>query len=172
MLNRDKKDINSYVNSNDLERYLGHLQFDHPFIYRHSELKDLTIDHLFRGNNHLAVILLHDDHPSGIGHYVCLRSDGIDEKEPDVERYTWFDCLGDEMPEDLRGKFLRKSKVKSLDQPLMSRKENLCGKYCIAFANAGNIDLVQFARLLTGSKYSPDQIIANMYRLNYGENIF
>ena len=53
MLNRNKKDINSYVNSNDLERYLSHLRFDHPFIYRHSELKDLTIDHLFRGNNHL-----------------------------------------------------------------------------------------------------------------------
>ena len=53
----------------------------------------------------------------------------------------------------------------------MSKTENLCGKYCIAFVNAGNIPVEQFAKLLSGSKYSPDQIIANMYRLNYGDNI-
>lgn len=167
MLNRNKKDINSYVNSNDLEKYLGYLRFDNPFIFRHSEIGS-SIDELFQGNNSLAVILLNDNHPSGVGHYVCLRKDGIGDN---VEYFTWFDCLGEPMPQDIRDKFSRESKVKCLDRALMSKRENLCGKYCIAFANAGNIDVEMFAALLSGSKFSPDQIVANMYRLNYGDNI-
>jgi hypothetical protein len=168
MLNRNKKDINSYVNGNDLERYLSHLRFNNPFIFRHSEIGN-DIGELFQGNNSIAIILLHDQHPSGIGHYVCLRKDR--EEPTGVTHYTWFDCLGDPIPEDIREKFTQESKVTFLDQALMSKTENLCGKYCIAFVNAGNIPVEQFAKLLSGSKYSPDQIIANMYRLNYGDNI-
>ena len=172
MLNRNKNSINSYVNSNDLERYLSHLRFDYPFIFRHSELGN-DIGELFQGNNSVAIILLHDQHPSGIGHYVCLRKDREDTSSSGgtVAHYTWFDCLGDPIPEDIREKFTKESKVTFLDRPLMSKTENLCGKYCIAFINAGNIPVEQFAKLLLGSKYSPDMIIANLYRLNYGDNI-
>ena len=165
MLNRNKKDINSYVNSNDLERYLAHLRFDNPFIWRHSDLGN-SVDELFQGDNTVAIILLHDDHPSGVGHYICLRKDSM---EP--EEYTWFDCLGKEIPEDIQGKFPRDCKVHYLDKALMSSKENLCGKYCIAFINAGNIGIEHFANLLSSSSYTPDQIIANLYRINYGDNV-
>lgn len=167
MLNRNKKDINSYVNGNDLEKYLSHLRFDNPFIFRHSELAEVTggnIEALFRGNNSLAIILLNDLHPSGIGHYVCLRKDS-------TGLFSWFDCLGNPMPQDIRDLFLEESKVIFLTKPLMSKRENLCGKYCIAFANAGNLSIPHFAELLRSSTFSPDHLIANLYRLNYGDNV-
>lgn len=168
MLNRNKQDINSYVNSVDLERYLGYLRFDYPFIYRHSELP-WDVNDMFRGNNTHAIILLHDDHPSGVGHYVCLRKDAVDGSG--VEYFTWFDCLGDPMPQTVVERFRKQSVVSFLDKPLMSKTENLCGKYCIAFVNAGNIELSLFEKLLSSSKYSPDQLVANLYRLNYGDNV-
>lgn len=167
MLNRNKKDINSYVNSNDLERYLGHLRFENPFIFRHSELAGVTggnIEALFQGNNTHAIILLNDNHPSGVGHYVVLRKD-------DPGFFTWFDCLAGEVPEDIRKLFVEPSKVMYLTEPLMGKRENLCGKYCIAFINAGNISAPHFAELLESSRFTPDHLIANLYRLNYGDNI-
>jgi hypothetical protein len=171
MLNRNKQDINSYVNSNDLERYLSHLRFDNPFVYRHSDLPN-EIDSLFQGNNSLAIILLNDNHPSGVGHYVALRKDGTGEDPSGMDLYTWFDCLGNAIPDDIQARFQRKSKVEFTRTALMSKKENLCGKYCIAFANAGNIPLPLFASILTSSKsYSADQLVANLYRLNYGDNV-
>ena len=168
MLNRNKKDVNSYVNSNDLERYLAHLRFQHNFIFRQSDLGE-SVDEMFQGNNTHAIILINDNHPSGIGHYVCLRKDRVDQNG--LEYYTWFDCLAGEIPEEIKNKFVRNSRVKVLTKALMSQKENLCGKYCIAFVNAGNIDVDLFASMLSSSKYSPDQLIANLYRLNYGDNI-
>ena len=168
MLNRNKQDVNSYVNSNDLERYLSHLRFDHSFLFRESELTG-TVDDLFRGNNTHAIILINDEHPSGIGHYVCLRKDHVDPRG--VEHYTWFDCLAGEVTEKIQRIFVRESRVKMLSKPLMSRTENLCGKYCVAFCNGGNIPVEDFAELLTSSKFSPDRLIANLYRLNYGDNV-
>jgi hypothetical protein len=33
MLNRNKQDVNSYVNSNDLSRYLAHLRFENDSFF-------------------------------------------------------------------------------------------------------------------------------------------
>lgn len=164
-LNRNKQDVNSYVNSNDLSRYLAFLQFDNPFVFRQSEIT--SIDTLFMGNNSLAIILLNDDDPSGIGHYVVLRKD----TEWD---YTYFDCLADPIPDELRAKFNPdvEHHVTFLTKPLMGPKNNICGKYCIAFALAGNIHIDLFTNLLqTNPNYSPDYIITNLYRIDYSDNI-
>jgi hypothetical protein len=108
MLNRNKQDINSYVNSVDLERYLGYLRFDYPFIYRHSDLP-WDVNDMFRGNNTHAIILL-DDHPSGVGHYVCLRKDAVDNSgvstlPGSIAWQPYAAGCGREVPEAVRGVF-------------------------------------------------------------------
>jgi hypothetical protein len=75
------------------------------------------------------------------------------------------------MPQDVVERFRKQSVVSFLDKALMSKTENLCGKCCIAFVNAGNIELSLFEKLFSSSKYTPDQLVANLYRLNYGDNV-
>lgn len=171
-LNNDKRDINSYVNGNDLDRYLHFLKTtpNERIVYRESELVGTgEIEPYFNGYSDTIVILLGDQNPSGVGHYVVLRRDSAD-----MHVYTYFDCLGDKMPVSLRSLFPQDSPshVKYLIRPLMSRTENLCGKYCVSFAMAGNIDIDDYDTILRSSKgFTPDQIINNLFRINYTDNV-
>jgi hypothetical protein len=132
MLNRNKQDINSYVNSNDLSESRA-LTLRKRIPFSHSDL--LGCRRLFRGNNTHAIILLHDDHPSGVGHYVCLR------------KMRWTIKVWSTLPGSTAW-LVRFRKVQRLspesrgedpDETTHVKTENLCGKYCIAFVNAGNI---------------------------------
>jgi hypothetical protein len=62
------------------------------------------------------------------------------------------------------------SRGEDADETTHVKTENLCGKYCIAFVNAGNISWRTLQRL-SSSKFTPDQLVANLYRLNYGDNV-
>lgn len=161
-MNNNKSDINSYLNSNDLTKYLNFLGFDYPFLFRQSEID--SIDHLFRGNNHTAIILLNDH--LDVGHFVVLR------KDSDESEFSYFDCLGEAVPEFLTELFSQGIRVKIdyLTKPLMGKTNNLCGKYCISFILAGNISVLDYYKILKSSSYSPDYIINNLYRINYTEN--
>lgn len=164
-LNNNKEDINSYVNSNDMINYLSFLNFKNKYIFRMSEITHL--DELFAGDNHTAIILLNDQDPSGIGHFVVLRHD-------DHYKYTYFDCLGKKPPEEIVNLFTNlpgKIRLEYLSKALMSKTNNICGKYCISFILAGNIDIKKYSLLLSGGNTSPDSLINNLYRLNYNGNI-
>jgi hypothetical protein len=171
-LNNNKRDINSYVNGNDLSRYLHFMKVtpDEKIVYRESELVGSGgFVQFFNGFSDTLVILLGDQNPSGVGHFVVLRRDSVE-----MNLYTYFDCLGGKIPDSIRSLFPqdRDAHVKHLTEPLMSRKENLCGKYCVSFCMAGNIDVAHYADILrSGKGYSPDEFINNLIRINYTDNV-
>lgn len=168
-MNNDKEDINSYLNSNDLAKYLQFLDFNHPFLYRQSEIT--SIEQMFQGNNHSAIILLNDH--LDVGHFVVLRKDNED-LDAGKEEYTYFDCLGDKTPQFLVELFEQRpieSNVNYLTKPLMGKKNNICGKYCVSFMLAGNILVQDYYKILDSSKLTPDFIINNLFRIDYTNNM-
>ena len=165
-----KRTINSFVNNYDFDKYLKFLDFDHKVLYRQSELEapGFRIDELFRGKNYLAVIALKDTRD--IAHFVVLR------KDSDF-KYSYMDCLGEPVPEFLQDLIVGsrsnedpKIEVEYTDKRLMALDGIICGKYCLAFAMAGDISLGKWVDILTSSKkFKPDDIIDNLYRLEYSQ---
>ncbi len=163
--NNDKRDINSYVNSTDLINYLSFLNFKHQYIFKMSDVTSLH--QLFPEDNYVAIILLNDQDPSGIGHFICLRHD-------DAGKYTYFDCLGKPPPAEITALFENESgkiKLEYLTKPLMSKMNNICGKYCISFILAGNIEVTKYSGILSASSQSADYIVNNLYRWNYNGDV-
>ena len=156
------KDLNSYVNNFDLEKYLRFLEFTNPVLYLESKLT--SIDEMFQGENYVAVILLNDENPTGIGHFVCLRKDTDD-------KYSYMDCLGEPVPDSLWrlfNKIEHNITIYSLEYPMMALENNICGKYCIQFCLSGMCSLHDFYHSLTqNKKYSADRVLNNLLQLNY-----
>ena len=165
-MNNDKHDVNSYVNGSDLERYLAFLRVgDEKLVWRESELVAKgSWDGVFNGFSDVIVILLGDDKP--IGHFVALRRDN-------PSHFTYMDCLGKPLPDSLRNIFEKgqSTQIQFLTRGLMSPRGNICGKYCVAFCLAGNIDIDDFADILTSSRFPPDYLVNNLLRINYSLNV-
>ena len=157
-------DINSFVNSVDLDKYLGFLNFQYDYVYRESDLR--SIDEMFVGNNYLAIILLYDDRP--VGHFVVLRKDSENE-------YSYMDCLGMPLSDHLASLFAdfsEKVKINILTKRMMAKDGIICGKYCILFCLSGDTSLEVFYESLSkNKKFSPDSVVNNLLKLEY-ERIF
>ncbi len=159
-LNNNIEDINSFVNSNDVMRYLKFLNFTNPVLYLESKLT--SIEEMFEGENYVAMILIRDT--AEIGHFVVLRKDTH-------LHYTYFDPLGDPPTSKIIELFKMGDTeifLESLKKGLQHKKSNICGKFCLSFIMSGNLPITDYYEIMSGhKKFTADQIVNNLYRINY-----
>lgn len=163
-LNNNIDDLNSFVNSNDVIRYLQFLNFTNPVLYLESQLT--SIEEMFVGENYVAMLLIRDTEK--IGHFVVLRKDT-------ETHYTYFDPLGDPPTSKIVELFDESGTeifLESLKKGLQHKESNICGKFCLSFIMSGNLPITEYYEIMSGhKKFTPDQIVNNLYRINYADNV-
>ena len=102
---------------------------------------------------------LSPDSEQNIGHFTLLSL--LDEKT--VE---FFDSLAGEIPEIVKDFALHNNlSIKSLKNPLQSKKSYICAKYCISRMQSLPLSLKNYEDLLRNHKVlSPDEIIHFLYK--------
>jgi hypothetical protein len=157
-------DINKYINDKDLIKFCNMYGFNNKYIHNNNDIN--SIDELFSGKNYFAIIFI-ENKDSNIGHWVVL-------KNIDDINYEYFDCLADDNERLLELFKLQKQDctLTCLNKPLMKPDGILCGKYCISYILSGDLELNEYARLLSSNKLvHPDEYIDKLYRVDYSDNI-
>ena len=154
--------IEKLVSNHDIENFVKSQNLSHNCIFFENKITSIT--NLFPGSNTFAIIFLFNP-GTEIGHWVLMTNHSTKTKR----LVEYFDCLGNLPPKSIiKLCEIERYELYFLDKPLMASNGILCGKYCISRIMSKDTPLdLYYEMLKTNKKFTADELIDAMYRLQY-----